>query len=161
MFANISTRKPTPTRTANPKANPNAKGLGEQFGRYRLYHAFRHFIVSLRPSQHRAAVPLDHALGNLLHIIEKVKQGGGRVILASEGLSPDPGPLHGYNEMMMDIAEKDDSVRYANIAEELHTLPSAEIFLDDCHLTPLGHRLVAERLGREVSEWHGTTGSQP
>ncbi|MEC7984075.1 MAG: GDSL-type esterase/lipase family protein, partial [Myxococcota bacterium] len=73
------------------KRNPNAKSLSHFLGDFRLYHALRHTLISLRPAQRRAAVPLDHAQKNLETILELLPKSTS-VILMSEGLSPDPGP---------------------------------------------------------------------
>ena len=70
----------------------------------------------------------------------------------SEGLSPDPGPLNSYNQLMETFAEKHQNVHYLDIAETLHTYPSPDIYLDDCHLTRYGHSIVAKEIYKKVLE---------
>ena len=66
------------------------------------------------------------------------------IILLSEGLAPDPSPLEEYNTMMSSIAQQYDNVYYTDVAQLLHTYPSTDVYLDDCHLTSTGHALVAD-----------------
>ena len=98
------------------------------------------------PSKRRAAVPIDHAPENLSSFIENLLPSKTTVLLMSEGLSPDPGPLSSYNELMIDFASKNERVYYLDIAETLHTFPSTEIYMDDCHLTKYGHSIVAKEM---------------
>ena len=91
----------------------------------------------------RVAVPLADAEDNLQAIIALVTGRGGKVLLASEGLSPDPGPLADYNAMMAQTASAHDNVWYVDTAGILYAEQGPSWFLDDCHLTEAGHRLVA------------------
>ena len=113
-------------------------------GDFRLYHALRHMIISARPAKTRAAVPVEHAKENF-EIIHKTLQPYNTVmILASEGLAPDPGPMKEYNDMMYDLAKNDQNIYFVDIAQKLHEYPSSQVYLDDCHLTEYGHKLVAQ-----------------
>ena len=133
------------------KTNKSNKAIGDALGQFRLYHAFRHILLSLRSSEKKVAVPTDHAKENLEAIISMLGEER-TVILISEGLSPDPGLLHDYNEMMKALAEQNNNVHYLPIAENLHNYPSHDVFLDDCHLTRFGHNLVAEQIGQFIKE---------
>lgn len=133
------------------KLNQNKKAIGDSLAQFRLYHAFRHTMLSLRSSEKKVAVPVAHAKENLEAIIAMI--GSERqVVLISEGLSPDPGLLHDYNEMMKDIAVQTSNVHYLAVAETLHNYPSHDVFLDDCHLTTFGHNIVAKQIGDFVKE---------
>ena len=133
------------------KLNQNKKAIGDELSQFRLYHAFRHTLLSLRSSETKVAVPVDHAKENLEAIIDII--GAERqVILISEGLSPDPGLLHDYNNMMKELAGQIPNVHYLAVAEELHNYPSHDVFLDDCHLTSFGHNVVAEQIGTFMLE---------
>ncbi|MFT4979549.1 MAG: lysophospholipase L1-like esterase, partial [Myxococcota bacterium] len=130
-------------------------GLGQtsrMLGQLRLYQGLRFFLISLAPASHRVAVPLDHAEDNLRTIIDLVVGRGGKVVLASEGLSPDPGPLADYNDMMARLAGEQEAVAYVDTASALYAQGGQPLFLDDCHLTDAGHRLVADRLYDTLSE---------
>lgn len=120
--------------------------LSVQLGRLRLYQGLRFFLVSLMPTSQRVAVPLNDAEDNLETIIDLVTSTGGQVVLASEGLSPDPGALQEYFAMMQQVADRHDGVWFVDVANQLHAQSGTPMFLDDCHLTPQGHQLVADAL---------------
>ena len=121
-------------------------------GEFRLYHALRHIIISARPANTRAAVPVRHAEENFLSIQKELQEYNTKIILASEGLAPDPGPMKEYNDMMSSLAQKYDSISFVNIAEKLHQYPSSLVYLDDCHLTEYGHKLVAQWFVEEIQK---------
>jgi len=125
------------------RSNPNAKSLSTTLGQFRLYHALRHFLVSLRPGSQKAAVPIEDAQKNIESMIQ-IFGTETPIILLSEGLAPDPSPLEEYNAMMNSIAQQYDNVYYTDVAQLLHTYPSTDVYLDDCHLTATGHSLVAD-----------------
>lgn len=123
------------------------RSLSTFFQRFRLYMGLRYGLAALRPADRRVAVPVEDAELNLQAIRDLVVGRGGRLILASEGLSPDPGPLYTYNTMMSRVAAADpDHVQYLDLAGVLYDHRGGPVFLDDSHLTALGHGVVAERL---------------
>ncbi len=138
-----------------------SRGIGEALGDFRLYHLLRHLIVSIRPATKRAAVPVSDARENLEKITALAKEQNAKVLLASEGLAPDPGPMKKYNEMLSKIAATNDHVRYLDVADKLHHYPSPKVYLDDCHLTQYGHDLVAGWMAEEVSLWNEAPSLQP
>ena len=131
------------------KSNPSAKSMSTFLGAFRMYHAMRHFLVSLRPVQKKVAVPTADARDNIKNIIDSFSPNV-QIYLLSEGLAPDPSPLQQYNEMMEALAQEYDNVYYRDIALELHSHPSSEVYLDDCHLTEFGHRTVAQSILEEL-----------
>ena len=133
------------------KKSTSNKKIGDALGQFRLYHAFRHILLSLRSSEKKVAVPVDHAEENLSDIISMVGTET-TIILISEGLSPDPGLLHDYNLMMKQLATEHENVFYLPVAENLHNYPSHDVFLDDCHLTNFGHNLVAAQIAQFLEE---------
>lgn len=120
--------------------------------RFRLYQGLRYTVSGLRPQSQRIAVPVDHARENLEWIIEQVVQRGGRVVLVSEGLAPDPAPMAAYNDMLAALAQASPAVSYIDAADTMHQQPGSRIFLDDCHLTAIGHDLLASLLLTELNE---------
>ena len=120
-----------------------ARRLTDALGQSALFQGFRYLLVSFRPPGERVAVPLDEAEQNLRAIADMVSGRGGRLLLASEGLAPDPGPLQPYNRRMMAIDAERADVIYLDVASLLHDGDPPAFFLDDCHLTPAGHTLVA------------------
>ncbi len=120
--------------------------------RSRLYQGMRYLLMSMGPASLRVAVPEDHAQDNLGWMIERVVARGGTVILVSEGLAPDPAPMTAYNTMLSDLAEASPSVRYIDAASVLHEQSGSRVFLDDCHLTPIGHDLLARLLLSELED---------
>ena len=131
------------------------RNMSSFLGDFRLYHALRHIIVSARPAHTRSAVPVKHAEENFKIIQKELQEYNTKIILASEGLAPDPGPMKGYNEMMSSLARKYDNISFVNIAEKLHQYPSSLVYLDDCHLTEYGHKLVAQWFIEEIQNISG------
>lgn len=111
--------------------------------RLRLFQGFRYLVVSFRSPGHRVAVPLEEARENLEAIVKMATDAGAGVLLASEGLAPDPGPLLPYDQMMEELAADHGGVVYVDAASALHAADDGTLFLDDCHLSDRGHRLVA------------------
>lgn len=124
------------------------RAVGDALGRFRLYSGLRYLLTSLRPASSRVAVPVDHAEANLRAISGAVSARGGQVLLLSEGMSPSPGPLVPYNDMMARLAEELPGLHFRDVAETLHDLEQAggRPFIDDCHLTDDGHRAVAREI---------------
>jgi lysophospholipase L1-like esterase len=58
-------------------------------------------------------------------------------------VSPDPGVLHDFGQVMNELAS-DSDVAYLDAASQLARPTSGQIFLDACHLTPRGHSMVAD-----------------
>lgn len=112
--------------------------------RFRIYQGVRYGLVSLSRQGDRVAVPAEHARDNLAWISGQVVERGGRVILVTEGLSPDPAPMQQYNSMMAELASSMPGVEFIDAADAMHEQPGSGVFLDDCHLTPQGHDLLAQ-----------------
>lgn len=129
-----------------------ARMTSDRLGQIRLYQGLRYGITSLRPASQRVAVPIEHARRNIETIADLVEARDGEVLLMSEGLSPDPGPLLEYFDMLEDVAEAHDAVTYSHVAGTLHDLQGqgADLYLDDCHLTDMGHRVVATQMLEEL-----------
>jgi lysophospholipase L1-like esterase len=127
------------------RQSPNAKSLSTTLGQFRLYHALRHFLVSLRPATQKVAVPIKDAKKNIESIISTFGSDT-PLLLLSEGLAPDPSPLERYNNMLKELSDNYPNVYYTDVAQYLHEYPSTDIYLDDCHLTSTGHELVAEQI---------------
>ncbi len=116
----------------------------------RLYQATKYLLVSLKGAEQKVAVPIEDAKENIESIIATFPNTP--IILGSEGLSPDPGILFGYNQMMRELAAKYDTVYYIETAEALSKQPPHEVFLDDCHLTTYGHQIVANLFAETILE---------
>ncbi len=119
--------------------------------RSRLYTGLRYTLAALRPDERRVAVPLDDARENLRRIITAAATREIPVVLASEGLAPDPGPLGSYAGMLDALARDHDNARYIDTAIQLYEATGDRMFHDDHHLTGAGHLLVAEALAREIA----------
>lgn len=123
-----------------------SSGPGMLLHGLRLYQGLRYLVTSLRPAGDRVAVPMDEARENLSAIADAAQGAGARLLLASEGLAPDPGPLLAYNQMMDELARTRPDVYYVDVASALHEADGPRLFIDDCHLTDAGHRRVADLL---------------
>ncbi len=126
------------------------RSLSDSLGRFRSYQGLRYLLVALRPGAQRVAVPLDHAHENLKAIITQAESLGAKVVLASEGLAPDPGPLQRYFRMMEALAVASPAVSFVDTASMLHDASEGPLFVDDCHLTRRGHAVVADALSNEL-----------
>jgi lysophospholipase L1-like esterase len=134
----------------------SGRNVSSFLGDFRLYHALRHVIISARPAQTRAAVPVSHAKENFKIIQKSLEKYDTSIVLASEGLAPDPGPMKAYNDMMQSLAVENKNIYFVDIAEKLHRYPSSQVYLDDCHLTEYGHKLVAQwfvDIFEEIPNW--------
>lgn len=126
------------------------RSVSDGLGRFRLYQGLRYLLVSMRPGAQRVAVPVEDARRNLEVIVAAASAGGAGVVLASEGLAPDPGPLQGYFDMMQEVADRSPTVSFLDTASMLHDAGEGPMFVDDCHLTRRGHTLVADALAEEL-----------
>ena len=106
--------------------------------------------MSIRGANDKVAVPIDDAKANLKSIIQLYPNTP--IVLGSEGLSPEPGILFPYNQMMQALADEYANVYYVETAEALSSLPPHEVFLDDCHLTKYGHQIVAKYFSEKIKE---------
>lgn len=133
-------------------ANPGLRAISERLRGVLLYQGFRYLLTSLRPAGRRVAVPIEDAEINVRSIVRDVRARGARVVLMSEGLSPDPTPLAAYNRMLAAIAAETDGVSYLDTAGALQLAHGRRYFVDDCHLSDRGHRFVADRLAEHLRE---------
>jgi len=111
----------------------------------RLYQALRHGLQGVTGRTGGAAIPLEHARENYERMIALVREGGGRVLLVTEGVSPDPSLLAEYGEMLQSLAEGPD-VAYLDGAAVLDRPSFKPHFIDDCHLSQTGHEALAQAI---------------
>lgn len=152
----ILTSVPLPYKELYPlwQQQRGEKRIGGWLNQIRLYQALRYIIISIRKAEMKLAVPVPHAKENLLSIIEQA--GDIDIYLGSEGLSPDPGILYPYNDMMKDLANTYTNVHYVPIAEVLSQYAPHQVFLDDCHLTAFGHQIVAKQFQQAIENNRST-----
>ena len=133
-------------------ASPRFRAMSERLRSVLLYQGLRYLLTSLRPAGRRVAVPIDDAEQNIRAIVAAMRAREARVVLMSEGLSPDPTPLAAYNAMLAAVAADSDGVSYVDMAGALYAAHGARHFVDDCHLSQPGHRLVAHRLAEHLDK---------
>ncbi len=117
----------------------------------RLLNGLGFLVRAMLPREMTVAVPVDHARDNLEVVIERSKAAGAKVVLASEGINPDPGALVDYWEMMEALATEHDHVTWLDTATMLRSAGDG-MFMDDCHLSEAGHRLVAGAFKERLEE---------
>ena len=117
----------------------------------RLLNGFGFFVRALQPKDLTVAVPVDHATENLQRVIDAARGQGARVVLASEGINPDPGGLQEYWTAMEALSTDTADVAWLDTATMLRAAGD-EMFMDDCHLTDAGHRFVAEAFADKLEE---------
>ncbi len=133
-------------------ASPTTRRISDGLRRVLLYQGLRYLLTSVRPAGRRVAVPIEDARRYIEDMADALEARGGHLVLASEGLSPDPAPLAAYNHMLAEVAAERDGVSYVDVAGALHSQRADRLFIDDCHLTDSGHRFVARVLARHLRE---------
>ena len=114
-----------------------------------LYQGLRFVVGAMISPEGAIAVPVEHARDNLVQIIDAAENQGAAVILMTEAISPDSGPMTGYSNMMIEIAESYENVSYLEIPAMVLARGSS-MFLDDVHLTDAGHRTVAGEISNHI-----------
>ncbi len=149
----VMSSSPVPYRTLYERYQRSTAGtrnpLRELLEGYRLYVGLRYVVLGLRDGEGMMAVPVEDARDNLKHVIDLVHARGGRVLLMSEGLNPDPAPMAPYQRMLAGLAET-TGARYLDTAAYLYEQGDPDYFLDDCHLTIRGHEVLAARVHAEI-----------
>ena len=49
------------------------------------------------------------------------------------------------------VADQNQHIYFLDAATRFHGYPSAQVFLDDCHLSDYGHELLAKWLSEDIS----------
>lgn len=137
-----------------------ARSLSSTLDRVRLYSGLRFALLSLRDREQAVAVPPSDARENLAAIIALAQSHQARVLLMTEGLNPDPSPMEPYGEMLSSLALESGSL-YLDAARALYLSGDTSLFLDDCHLSEAGHRLLAERVDEHLSASGWLQGGAP
>jgi lysophospholipase L1-like esterase len=111
-------------------------------GRVRLFTLLSQALTAMRDRGGQSAVPVSDARSNVTAIVELVQRRGGRVLLMSEALNPDPLPLEPYHAMLAEVASATGAA-YLDTARLLWLSRERDLFLDDCHLSERGHQVLA------------------
>jgi lysophospholipase L1-like esterase len=117
----------------------------------RLYQGLRFLVQGVRPATLQPAVPVADARENLRAVIVASRGAGAKVLLMSEGIHPDPSKLSDYWAMMAGLAEESEGVEYMDAAALLHE-EGDNAFIDDCHLSILGHRALSRAMRTRLYE---------
>ncbi|MEC8425066.1 MAG: SGNH/GDSL hydrolase family protein, partial [Myxococcota bacterium] len=133
-------------------ASPRFRAISGRLRSVLLYQGLRYLLTSLRPAGRRVAVPIEDAEENIRAVIAAMEARRGRVVLMSEGLSPDPTPLAAYNAMLARLAAESESATYIDMAGALYSARDNRFFVDDCHLNQKGHRFVSNRLAEHLEQ---------
>lgn len=109
----------------------------------RLFQGLRFAVRGLRGSV--IAVPPADTTENLRRVVAAADAVGARTLILSEAVQPRPEAFAPYWRAMQTVAEESDSAVFVHTAEQLRGL-GPKGFLDQNHLSDLGHRKLAERL---------------
>jgi len=120
-----------------------APGAASILDSVRLYQGLRFAVRGLRGSV--IAVPPDDTAANLERIIAASDAVGAKTLLLSEAVQPRPEAFAPYWRTMEAAAEAHPSAAFVHTAEQLRGL-GPRGFLDQNHLSDLGHRKLAEKL---------------
>ncbi len=115
----------------------------------RLLHGLRYLSRGIRGAG-ELAVPPDHFEDNLRDLAARVTGSGGRVLLMPEAAYPSAEAFAPYHGRMRDIAGDLDGVEFLETSAALAD-GGAALFLDQNHLTDVGHRRLAEVMQAELS----------
>ncbi|RME23304.1 MAG: SGNH/GDSL hydrolase family protein [Deltaproteobacteria bacterium] len=126
--------------------------ISRLLGDVRLYQLLRFSIQALVGVGTGPAVPLPDARDNLQAIAELQRRRGGRLLLVTEGLSPDPAAMAPYGRMMAELAAESPDVAWLDGAALLADPARTGLFLDDCHLTRQGHELLASAIAETLRQ---------
>lgn len=117
-----------------------------------LYHLAVHAPGDPSPIDELSpAVPVAHARDNLLQVIDVAREQGAAVVLMSEA-NVEPGmagEFERYDRMLAELGEQ-DGVDYLDTAGMMNARSGAGWFEDTVHLTPSGHRALAEIVARDL-----------
>jgi lysophospholipase L1-like esterase len=109
----------------------------------RLFQGLRFSARGLRGSV--IAVPPEHTADNLQRVVAAAQAAGARTLLMSEAVQPRPEAFAPYWRAMQGVAEDHPDTTFLHTAEQLRGL-GPKGFLDQNHLSDLGHRKLAERV---------------
>ncbi len=135
-------------------------GLSDFLHRSRLFNGFKFAVLAAVRRDQAVAVPVDDARDNLRAVVELARAQEARVLLITEGLNPDPGPMEPYAEMQRELAEETGQL-YLDAATLLHGRSGEQLFLDDCHLSATGHEVLAEAIADLLQDQGYGRTSQP
>ena len=137
----ILTTSPAPYRdlyARYQRGGGAAAAVSAKLSELRLCSGLRFMLLGLRDRGGAVAVPVEDAADNLSALFDLAEANKARVMLLTEGLNPDPQPMHRYAEMQRDLATARGGL-YLNTAEKLWQTGDPDLFLDDCHLSQEGH----------------------
>lgn len=109
-----------------------------------LYQLARFGLQGAFGSAQGAAVPVGDARENLQTIQGLLAPRGVPLLLAREGVGPDPSVLDAYGAMLAELARASTQVGFVDTSAALTGPGAGDVFLDNCHLTERGHARVAE-----------------
>lgn len=127
-------------------------GASDRLSQLRLYNGLRFGLLALMRHGGAVAVPLGDARDNLEAIAQVANDHGAKVLFLTEGLNPDPAPMEGYALMQQEVASHHEA-RAANAAAALYEASNPDFFLDDCHLTVMGHNFLARYVKDQLDGW--------
>ena len=132
-------------------ASAVTEGLARLLGGLVLYQGLRRAIAAAASTQDQTAVPPADAIDNLDAIAAAAAAHGGRTLLIGEAMHPDPFVLRDYYAAMQEVAEDREDTAWLDGGAVLAPL-GAEAFLDDCHLTEVGHQALARAIAERLQE---------
>ncbi len=143
----ILTASPVPYRDLYARYRAPAAGVqrvSRFLERSRLYVGLRFALLGVRTRDGAVAVPVPHADENVRAILDVAAkaQPPARVLLVSEGLSPDGTAMRTYAQMLASKVQP-GRVAFLDAAAGFDRAGEPDLFLDDCHLSLRGHARLA------------------
>ncbi len=140
---------PVPYSQLYARYQPGGAQRANPLESLRLYFGLRFAVLALRDARPGLAVPLPDAEDNLRAILELA--GDTPVLMMTEALNPDASPMRPYAELQARLAEESGQAWF-DAASALDRPGSEGLFIDDCHLTDDGHRLLAQETVRVLRD---------
>ncbi|MFH1466222.1 MAG: GDSL-type esterase/lipase family protein [Pseudomonadota bacterium] len=137
-------------------------GVSGLLGHSRALSGLRYAMLAATGRRGTVAVPPEDARANLSAITHAAQARGAGVLLVTEGLDPDPAPMAAYGALLREVAQETGGL-WLDGAGALHADPSPDLFIDDCHLSVQGHRVLADLIASTLDDagWIAPAGAAP
>jgi lysophospholipase L1-like esterase len=118
---------------------------------WRLFQGFRFAVSTLANPQGAVAVPVEHARENIERLHKMAQKNGAKLLVMPEAITPDSAALTAYDKVLRDLAATHKDIAYLDVPSLLLDT-AGDFFLDDVHLSDLGHRRLASAIQETLED---------
>ncbi len=119
---------------------------------FALLRAVRFALLGVVADGSVSPAPPSVARQNILAIADRVSAHGGNTLLLSEATFPRSVTYRDYHRMLADVAAERDDVEFLDTAALLEQELNASFFIDEVHLSALGHQHLAGLIAQFLTE---------